>query len=154
MKLPIRTLRPAEFEDFMRFMERAYGHSREFFQRAYPHLYQPTPEKCASYYIIEKDGEILSHVGLYPIQLVTAGVELTAGGIGGVATLPAARAGIHDPAVAPRHWRNARAKISTLMAGWRPAALQRLWLGDDIKFLPADLLAPLVELGEGVARAD
>ena len=91
MKLPIRTLQPPEFEEFMRFMERAYGHSKGFFQRAYPHLYQPTPEKCATYYVIEKDGEILSHVGLYPLRIVTAGVELTVGGIGGVATLPAAR---------------------------------------------------------------
>ncbi|MEA3309053.1 MAG: GNAT family N-acetyltransferase [Chloroflexota bacterium] len=91
MELPIHTLPPSEFESFMRFMERAYGHSKGFFQRAYPHLYQPTPERCATYYVIEKDGEILSHVGLYPIQVVTAGVELTVGGIGGVATSPAAR---------------------------------------------------------------
>ncbi|HEY89303.1 MAG TPA: GNAT family N-acetyltransferase [Thermoflexia bacterium] len=91
MKLPIRTLQPSEFEEFMRFLERAYGHSRGFFQRAYPHLYQPTPEKCSTYYVIKKEGKILSHIGLYPLRIVTAGVELPVGGIGGVATLPAAR---------------------------------------------------------------
>ncbi len=87
----IRTVRVEEFDGFMRFMERAYGHSRAFFTRFYPHLYRPTPEACANCYVIEEHGQIVSHVGLFPIRVSTAGVRLTLGGIGGVATLPQAR---------------------------------------------------------------
>jgi GNAT superfamily N-acetyltransferase len=75
----------------MRFMERAYGHSRDFFPRFYGHLYQPTPEACSNCYVIEESGRIVSHVGLFPVRVVAAGVRLTLGGIGGVATLPHAR---------------------------------------------------------------
>jgi predicted acetyltransferase len=75
----------------MRFMERAYGHSRDFFPRFYGHLYRPTSEACANCYIIKEGPQIVSHVGLFPIHVSCAGVRLTLGGIGGVATLPEAR---------------------------------------------------------------
>ncbi|MGC9400556.1 MAG: GNAT family N-acetyltransferase [Anaerolineae bacterium] len=91
MTAHLRTLHIEEFDAFMRFMERAYGHSREFFSRYYGHLYRPTPEACANCYVIEEAGRIVSHVGLFPIHVVSAGVRLTLGGIGGVATLPEAR---------------------------------------------------------------
>lgn len=87
----IRTLRVEEFDTFMRYVERAFGHSKGFFQRAYPHLYQPTEEACSWAYVIEEDGEIVSHVGLYPIETVTAGVHLKIGGIGAVSTAPKSR---------------------------------------------------------------
>jgi predicted N-acetyltransferase YhbS len=87
----IRHVRVAEFEPFMRYVEQAFGHSKAFFQRAYPHLYLPTEEALAWAYIIEEDGEIVSHVGLYPIETVTAGVRMTLGGIGAVSTAPQAR---------------------------------------------------------------
>ncbi len=87
----IRTLRVEEFEKLIRFIERAFGLSVGFFQRVYPHLYQPTQEACDWAYVIEEDGEILSHVGLYPIEVVTAGVALKVGGIGAVSTAPQAR---------------------------------------------------------------
>lgn len=87
----IRTLRVEEFEKLMRFIERAFGHSVGFFQRLCPHLYRPTQEACDWAYVIAEGGEILSHVGLYPIEVVTAGVALKVGGIGAVATAPEAR---------------------------------------------------------------
>ena len=62
-----------------------------FFMRSYPHLYRPTEECCDCYNIIEDSGRIASHVGLYPLHLLISGCEFTIGGIGGVATLPAAR---------------------------------------------------------------
>jgi predicted N-acetyltransferase YhbS len=80
-----------EFDAFMRYVERAFGHSKAFFQRAYPHMYQPTEESMSWAYVIEEDGEIVSHVGLYPIETVTAGVQLSIGGIGAVSTAPKAR---------------------------------------------------------------
>jgi predicted N-acetyltransferase YhbS len=91
MNPTIETLRVDEFDAFMRYVERAFGHSRLFFQRVYPHLYQPTEEACSWAYVIHEEGEIVSHVGLYPIEVVTAGVRLSVGGIGAVSTAPRAR---------------------------------------------------------------
>ena len=88
----IRTVRVEEFDDFMRFLERCYGHSKGFFQRAYPHLYHPDdPDICACCYVLERDGKIASNVGVYPINSVINGVSIPINGIGGVATLPKER---------------------------------------------------------------
>ena len=87
----IRHPRIEEFEQFVRYVERAFGHSKAFFQRAYPHLYLPTEEALGWAYVIEEGGEIVSHVGVYPIESVTAGVRMTIGGIGAVSTAPKAR---------------------------------------------------------------
>lgn len=87
----IRHVRADEFQPFMRYLEQAFGHSKAFFQRAYPHLYRPTERALAWAYVIEEDGEIVSHVGLYPIETVTAGVRMSVGGIGAVSTAPRAR---------------------------------------------------------------
>ncbi len=91
MSEKIRTVRVEEFEEFMRYLEGCFGHSRGFFKRFYPHIYHPTPEACSWGYVIEKDSRIISHVGLYPIEIVTAGISLKVGGIGGVCTLPEER---------------------------------------------------------------
>ncbi|MGC9349975.1 MAG: GNAT family N-acetyltransferase [Anaerolineae bacterium] len=87
----IRHPRVEEFEDLMRYLERAFGHSKGFFERVYPQLYQPTEEAMSWAYVIGEEGKILSHVGLYPIETVTAGVRLSVGGIGAVSTAPEAR---------------------------------------------------------------
>ena len=84
----LRTVRVAEFDPLMRFLERSYGQGVGSFEDYAPRLYQRTPEACASAYVIERDGRILSHVGLYAIETVTTNVSLTVGGIGGVGTLP------------------------------------------------------------------
>jgi predicted N-acetyltransferase YhbS len=91
MPSEIRHVRAEEFEDFMRYVERAFGHSKAFFQRAYPHLYQPTQRALEWAYVVDENGRIVSHVGVYPIETVTAGVPLSIGGIGAVSTAPAAR---------------------------------------------------------------
>ncbi len=91
MSEKICTVRVEEFEEFMRYLEGCFGHSRGFFKRFYPHIYHPTPEACSWGYVIEKDGQVVSHVGLYPIEIVTAGIPLEVGGIGGVCTLPEER---------------------------------------------------------------
>jgi predicted N-acetyltransferase YhbS len=87
----IRHPRVDEFDVLMRYVERAFGHSKAFFQRAYPHLYQPTEEAMQWAYVIDEGGKIVSHVGVYPIESVTAGVHFTIGGIGAVSTAPEAR---------------------------------------------------------------
>ncbi len=91
MTTKIRTLRVEEFEDFMRYVERAFGHSVNFFLGFGPHIYEPIPEVCAWGYVIEENGKIASHVGVYPIEVVTAGIPLTLGGIGAVSTSEEAR---------------------------------------------------------------
>ncbi len=84
-----------DFEPLMRFLEKSYGHSRNYFSDNYAYLLKDVfgaAEKAPKgSYIVEKNGKILSHAGLYPIELVCAGVKLTAGGIGNVATHPEAR---------------------------------------------------------------
>lgn len=91
MTTKIRTLNVEEFADFMRYVERAFGHSKDFFPRVYPHIYEATPEVCSWGYVVEEDGKIVSHVGVYPIDVVTAGVSMTLGGIGAVSTAVEAR---------------------------------------------------------------
>ncbi len=91
MPSEIRHVRAEEFEDLMRYVERAFGHSKRFFERAYPHLYQPTERALEWAYVVDEDGKIVSHVGLYPIEMVIAGVRLSIGGIGAVSTAPSAR---------------------------------------------------------------
>ena len=87
----LRTLRLGEFDSFMRYLERAFGHSKEFFMRRWPQVYKPTEETCSWTYIILENNEIVSHVGLYPIETTVAGVSLNIGGIGGVSTANKAR---------------------------------------------------------------
>lgn len=91
MTTKIRTIHVEEFEDFMRYLERAFGHSYNFFRGFGPHIYEPLPELCSWGYVIEENGKIVSHVGVYPIEVVTAGVPLKLGGIGGVSTAGEAR---------------------------------------------------------------
>jgi predicted N-acetyltransferase YhbS len=91
MTTKIRTVRVEEFEDFMRYVERAFGHSVDFFRHFGPHIYKPTPEVCAWGYVVEENGKIVSHVGVYPLEVVTASVPLRLGGIGAVSTAVEAR---------------------------------------------------------------
>ncbi len=84
-----------DLEPLMRFLEKSYGHRRNYFSENYLYLLKDVfgadEGEPKGSYIVEDKGKILSHVGLYPIELVAAGVKLTAGGIGNVATHPEAR---------------------------------------------------------------
>jgi len=91
MSHTIRSLRLEEWGDFMLFLERCYGHSRNYFPRHYPQLYRREEDALSSFIILEKDGRIISHVGLFPLELFSLGARVIAGGIGGVATLPEER---------------------------------------------------------------
>ncbi|MEM0259461.1 MAG: GNAT family N-acetyltransferase [Thermoproteota archaeon] len=87
----IRTLKLEEWDDFMRFLERSYGHSRNFFPRSYPQLYRKEKDALSSFIVLEENGKIVSHVGLFPLEVVSFGARIKVGGIGGVATLPEER---------------------------------------------------------------
>jgi predicted N-acetyltransferase YhbS len=87
----IRNARLEEFEPLMYLLNCCFGLSLGAFERSYPNIYRPTPEFCASAHVVEDGGEIVSHVGLYPLEIVTHGISIPMGGIGAVATHPKAR---------------------------------------------------------------
>ena len=89
--LAIRHVRKDEWESFLRFLERAYGHGWGYFPAYYPHLYCFEDRCLKCFYVLEENGEIVSHVGLFPLEVAADGVRVKVGGIGGVATLPGAR---------------------------------------------------------------
>lgn len=72
----------------MRFLERSYGHPRGFFSAILPQLYRTDEDSLSQFLIIERDGKIISHVGLFPLEATCFGIDIMVGGIGGVATLP------------------------------------------------------------------
>lgn len=91
MAEPIRNLVPDEYDAFMRFLERCFGFSPGEFERYFPHTYRPCPELWASAYVVEHEGNLVSHVGLYPIEVVVEDQAIRIGGIGAVGTLPTER---------------------------------------------------------------
>jgi len=84
----IRTVRANEWDEFMRFLERSYGHPRDFFTHILPELYRTDEDALSCFLVLERDGKIVSHVGLFPLELTCFGVDMVVGGIGGVATSP------------------------------------------------------------------
>jgi len=88
MDYVIRTVALQEWDKFQRFLERCYGHRRGLFADYYPELYRPDRDALSCFHVIERDGKIAAHVGLFPVKLISFGSEVEAGGIGGVATLP------------------------------------------------------------------
>jgi predicted N-acetyltransferase YhbS len=87
----IRNLRREEWGDFMSLLEKSYGYGPGWFMQHYGDLYdaERTPMDC--FFVMEKNGSLVSHVGLFPIRITADGVEMEIGGIGGVATLPEER---------------------------------------------------------------
>ena len=87
----IRQLEPAQHDELLRFLERAFGHDRGFFEKEMPQWYGDPVACCEGSNVILAKDQIASHVGLYPIEVSAAGVSLTVGGIGAVATAPEER---------------------------------------------------------------
>lgn len=87
----IRKIAPTEHELLLRFLERAFRQEQGFFDREMPQWYGDVLACCSGSYVVESDGKIVSHVGLYPIEMTAAGVSLKVGGIGAVATAPEER---------------------------------------------------------------
>ncbi len=87
----IRTVRLEEAEEFERFLERCFGHGRGFFSRHHPDLARADADVVKRYVVLELDGEIVSHVGTHPMEIVVGPARVRCGGIGAVATVPAFR---------------------------------------------------------------
>ena len=116
----IRNLRLEEYDTFIRFLDRCYGFSPGMFEDSNPHIYQPTDELCAATYVMEREGRIVSHVGLYPLEVVVHGVTWPIGGIGGVGTLPEERGKGHMSAL-----------LHAVINVMRENAVPLSWLGGD-----------------------
>ena len=84
----IRLLLTGEEEELNRFLERCYGHGRDFFPRHYPQLV-PQATECSL--ILKSQGKIAGHVGTYPLELKVGPSTVVTGAIGGVAADPQVR---------------------------------------------------------------
>jgi predicted N-acetyltransferase YhbS len=84
----IRTTHVEEFPEVMRLIERAFGARKGFFERYLPHHFYPDPQACAQLHVLERDGRIVAHVAVLPIEITTRGLSLKVGGISSVATHP------------------------------------------------------------------
>ena len=87
----IRKLAPSEHTQLLHLLERGFGHEEGFFQRESPQWYADPEACCATSYVIESGASLVSHVGLYPIEMTAAGLSCKVGGIGAVVTAPAER---------------------------------------------------------------
>ncbi len=80
-------LKPEEYDGFMRFLEKCYRHTRDYFPRRYPHVWCKDTVDYENRLILKIDGKIVSHVGIFPLKLIVEDCTIPVGGIGGVATL-------------------------------------------------------------------
>jgi predicted N-acetyltransferase YhbS len=64
---------------------------RPGFEQLYPDLYQPTESSAACHRILRADGQIVSSVGVYPIEVQVGDVRLSVAGVGAVCTTPEVR---------------------------------------------------------------
>ncbi|ABW00939.1 GNAT family N-acetyltransferase [Caldivirga maquilingensis] len=87
----IRNVKEEEWDEFMRLLERSYGFPSGFFPRHYPYIYSDACRDLSSFYVIEDNGKLVSHIGLFKMKAISFGVSIIMGGIGGVATLPEER---------------------------------------------------------------
>ncbi|HOJ41069.1 MAG TPA: GNAT family N-acetyltransferase, partial [bacterium] len=83
--------KPQEYQQIQRFLEDAYGHSRNFFPLLYPQVWREENTDYAHTLLVREDNQIVSLVRIFPMKLVLAEVLLPVAGIGGVSTLPRAR---------------------------------------------------------------
>lgn len=87
----IRTLLPGEETTLQRFLERCFGHGWDWFRRHQPDLYTDDPASREWGLVAVEDGQIVCHVGTFPMEIVSGPSRLRCGGIGNVATAPEAR---------------------------------------------------------------
>lgn len=87
----IRTATEMDYDGIQRFLEDAYGLTRDFFPLSYPCFWRRSDLDCRHIYLIEEEAQVVSLVRVFPLQLVLDDVRVAVGGIGGVATAPRCR---------------------------------------------------------------
>lgn len=84
----IRAIREDELNELVEFLARAYGYKSDYFPRHYPHLYHRDMQKRRNNFVIRDGRRIVSHVGLFPMDILVGRTVFKVGGIGGVGTDP------------------------------------------------------------------
>ncbi len=86
--MKVETLKREDYIPMMRFLEKSYNHTYHFFPLKYPHVWKEETTDYENCFLIKENGEIVSHVRVFPLQVWVENVSFSIGGIGGVATLP------------------------------------------------------------------
>ncbi len=87
MQYEISTLKPEDFEEMMRFLEKSYRHYKYYFPLRYPHVWRKNTLDYDSKLVLKVNNRIVSHVGIFNLTFRCEDIEYKVGGIGGVATL-------------------------------------------------------------------
>lgn len=82
---------PKDYEEIQRFLEDAYGHSYNAFPNMYPAVWRKETTDYRHIYLIREEGNIVSLIRLFPLNLILGTVSVKVAGIGGVATSPSVR---------------------------------------------------------------
>ncbi|MCM8769900.1 MAG: GNAT family N-acetyltransferase [Candidatus Omnitrophica bacterium] len=77
-----------EYEKIQRFLEDAYGHSRNYFPNFYPQVWREDTTDYQHTLVAREGNRIISLVRIFPMKLVQEGIPLMVAGIGGVSTSP------------------------------------------------------------------
>lgn len=115
--LPIRTARVDEFDALQRLLERSFGHGRDFFTILQPDLFRRDEDALACNWVIEESGQLVSHVGIFPMRVHAGGAQFQCGGIGAVCTDPQRRGAGHMSRLmqaSVRHMREQGCSLSVL----------------------------------------
>ena len=76
----------SEYEEILRFLEEAYGHSYNFFPEKYPQVWQKENTDYENILLLKENGQILSLVRIFPLEVIQDGVKTKIAGIGAVST--------------------------------------------------------------------
>ena len=88
----IREARIDEFDELLAFLAKAYGYAEvDWFATHYGNIYQRDLQHIKNSLIIKDKDRIVSHVGLFPLDVLAGKGVFKVVGIGGVATDPAYR---------------------------------------------------------------
>lgn len=87
----IRHASGEDYPDILRYLAEAYGVSGDFFPRTYPSWWRREHVSFEKIWLMEKQGEILSLVRIFPLKLQLGEISLRAAGVGAVSTAPEAR---------------------------------------------------------------
>jgi hypothetical protein len=79
-----------EYIDFINYVHGMNGHDISFL-KLLPKLYKPAYDPCGASFIVKVDDKIRAGVGVFPMTLSVAGMQLKAYGIGNVAVHPNSR---------------------------------------------------------------
>ena len=83
-----RISQPQEYDEIMGILEKACGTTRRYFINYWPHMLAKENFIFEDHFIIRQDERAVSHIGLFPMEVVADGYEVKIGGIGDMDTHP------------------------------------------------------------------